>query len=187
MIRRKNFGLIRILMILSLGLIVGLANHARAQESQPNGKETEIENFDRFLDHHPRISEKLAQNPMLVNDPAFIADHPPLEKFLANHPAFSAEVKKSPGTIGRHEGTYGWTPAALGSSEGRRFNEGYLHDHPEVALQIATKPSLLDNPQFVAAHPGLQNYINAHPDLRAEMKLHAQASAAAGQAKGVGN
>ena len=138
---------------------------ARSQEAAPNGQRTEVINFNRFLNNHPQIARELANNPTLLHDSDFLAHNPPLKQFLDTHPGVSANVRNAPGSIANHDGQFEWTPAAPITGEGGRFYSGYLYDHPEVAHQIAANPALLDSPEYVAAHPGLQEYINSHPDV----------------------
>ena len=47
-----------------------------------------------------------------------------------------------------------------------RFDNGYLDEHPEVAQQLAHDPRLVDNPRFLATHPGLDEYFKNHPEVR---------------------
>ncbi len=53
-----------------------------------------------------------------------------------------------------------------------RFDNGYLDEHPEVTEQLCHDPHLVDNPQFMAAHPGLIEYFHNHPEIRAEIRNH---------------
>ena len=53
-----------------------------------------------------------------------------------------------------------------------RFDNGYLDEHPEVAQQLASNPHLVDNPQFLATHPGLDGYFSHHPEVREELQNH---------------
>ena len=53
-----------------------------------------------------------------------------------------------------------------------RFDNGYLDEHPEVAQQLSAHPALVDNPQFMATHPGLREYFAQHPAVRANFKEH---------------
>src|SRR5258708_7966739 len=64
--------------------------------------------------------------------------------------------------------------AAMGQSAGAvaRFDQGYLDQHPEVAQQLAGRPGLVDNPQYLANHPGLDAYLAAHPIVRTELQTH---------------
>ena len=49
---------------------------------------------------------------------------------------------------------------ALAEGPVGRFDNGYLDEHPEVAHQLGANPSLADNPQFLATHPGLDGYLS---------------------------
>lgn len=53
-----------------------------------------------------------------------------------------------------------------------RFDNGYLDQHPEVASQLGHDPRLVDNPHYLATHPGLDNYFSAHPEVRTELQTH---------------
>jgi|HubBroStandDraft_1064217.scaffolds.fasta_scaffold00006_114 hypothetical protein len=48
----------------------------------------------------------------------------------------------------------------------------FLDSHPEVAEQLRKDPSLVDKPEFVAAHPALQEYLQQHPEIRQEISEH---------------
>jgi hypothetical protein len=41
----------------------------------------------------------------------------------------------------------------------------FLDDHPEIAEQLRKDPSLVDNKQWVAGHPALQEYLRDHPRI----------------------
>jgi hypothetical protein len=53
-----------------------------------------------------------------------------------------------------------------------RFDNGYLDEHPEIAERLARNPHLVDNPQFLANHPGLDDYFSHHPEVREELQNH---------------
>src|SRR5271154_3306364 len=53
-----------------------------------------------------------------------------------------------------------------------RFDNGYLDEHPEVAEQLCHDPRLVDNPQFLAEHPRLDDYFSNHPEIRQELQQH---------------
>ena len=53
-----------------------------------------------------------------------------------------------------------------------RFDNGYLDEHPEVAQQLAHDPRLVDNPRFLATHPGLDEYFKNHPQVRSDLQSH---------------
>jgi hypothetical protein len=53
-----------------------------------------------------------------------------------------------------------------------RFDNGYLDQHPEVAQQLGRDPRLVDNPRFLANHPGLDEYFKNHPEVRSDLQNH---------------
>jgi hypothetical protein len=162
-------------------LIAAMSSGVMAQNAE------ELQRFNAFLDKHPELAQRLAADPRLVNNPHFVASHPNLEKFLASHPGVHHSLQAAPGQFMYREGHYEWKhgggpiaaapttgsgPTARFGTSGEvvKFNEGYLEHHPEVARQLRHNPALIDNPQFLAAHPGLEHYLVAHPRLRAELQ-----------------
>jgi hypothetical protein len=171
----------------------GLVLPARAQAPYNSGMTpTEINNFNTYLNNHPKTAQELAANPQLAKDPNFYSTHPGLESFLANHPGVRRELNQNPGQFMRTEGGgYQWQrggqggggwgsgwhgtgPGQTGGGAGAvaNFNNGYLDQHPEVAQQLTQNPKLVDDPQFRASHPGLDQYLAAQPEVRREFQQH---------------
>lgn len=48
----------------------------------------------------------------------------------------------------------------------------YFDSHPDVARKLRKDPTLIDNQQFVDAHPGLHEYLKTHPNVRHDLKSH---------------
>lgn len=46
--------------------------------------------------------------------------------------------------------------------------DDYLDKHPGVHRQLTKDPSLINNPQYLAQHPHLQNFLNNHPGVKEE-------------------
>ena len=58
----------------------------------------------------------------------------------------------------------------VGASAGEHRS---LHgSHAEVAQQLSKNPALVDNPKYVANHPGLHEYLQNHPTARCDWKSH---------------
>jgi hypothetical protein len=53
-----------------------------------------------------------------------------------------------------------------------RFDNGYLDKHPDIEQRLVHDPSLLDNQQYMAAHPHLQEYMARHPEVRTDIQQH---------------
>ena len=62
--------------------------------------------------------------------------------------------------------------AGITRGEVSRFDSGYLDEHPEVASQLGHDPRLVDNPHYLATHPGLDSYLAGHPGVRSELQTH---------------
>jgi hypothetical protein len=46
----------------------------------------------------------------------------------------------------------------------------FLSDHPWIAAALHRNPRLIDEPHYVAKHPGLQEYLMRHPEVREELR-----------------
>jgi hypothetical protein len=138
-----------------------------------------VERFDRgYLDEHPEIAREFGRNPRLVDDPRYLANHPGLDAYLAAHPQVRTELQAHPDRFMSdewREDVYGpgWrNRGGIKQGAEARFDEGYLDRHPEVAQQLGRNPGLVDNPQFLSTHPGLDTYLAAHPTVRTELQAH---------------
>ena len=132
--------------------------------------------FDNgYLDEHPEVAHQLGANPSLADTPQFLATHPGLDDYLSQHPEVRQDLQQHPYHFMSDEwrrdhgygGGYGIT-----HGEVARFDHGYLDEHPEVAEQLARDPRLVDNPEFLATHPGLDEYFKNHPEIRSELQHH---------------
>ena len=58
--------------------------------------ESELRNWDDYLDKHRDVQADLNRNPNLVNDPSYLSKHPHLKEFLEHHPNTREELKENP-------------------------------------------------------------------------------------------
>ena len=136
----------------------------------------ELRNMDEFMDGHPEIAEQLRKDPSLVNNQKFVASHPALQQFLADHPGVREEYKENPNAFMHREERFD-------RREDRQFGgdrdvtrgelrnmDAFMDAHPEIAEQLKKDPSLVNNKQFVANHPVLQQFLADHPGVREEYK-----------------
>ena len=49
-------------------------------------------NLSNYLHYHPDIAQALAANPSIVNNPAYLAQHPDFKGFLQHHPGVAQQL-----------------------------------------------------------------------------------------------
>lgn len=98
----------------ALAVTCALAIPAAAQYPNPG----EINNFNYFLNSHPQVAQQLRRNPGLVDNAAYLAQHPELHSFLADHDQLRRAIQTHPGEFMYSGGRYsygwgrgGWNPA----------------------------------------------------------------------------
>jgi hypothetical protein len=129
--------------------------------------------FERgYLDFHPEVARQLAHNPGLVDNPEFMASHRELAAYLQNHPEVRREIKHHPQAF--MSGEWHHEVWGGGGPGGRPLasTDRYMDAHPEVAEKLEKNPGLVDNPAFMAEHPGLHEYLQNHPVARHEWREH---------------
>ena len=45
----------------------------------------------------------------------------------------------------------------------------FASEHPNIARELAYKPSLINSDSYLKKHPELESFFSAHPDIRTEM------------------
>jgi hypothetical protein len=140
--------------------------------------ERDVAEMSHFLDQHPEIAEQLRKDPSLIDNPRFVSDHPALAEYLKMHPGVRNEFDSNPNAFMRAEDRYDRREAADGhyafgiTREELASMNHFLDSHPEIAEQLRKDPSLIDNRQFIANHPALQEYLQQHPRVSAEFREH---------------
>ena len=56
----------------------------------------DMRKFDRFLDSHPRVADRLRANPELIRDRKFVDNHDELQAFLKENPDMRRELQAHP-------------------------------------------------------------------------------------------
>ena len=132
---------------------------------------TELNNFDRYLDDHPEVSRELRNNPNLINNPNWLAQHPSTQEFLRNHPGVNEELRENPNYFVKREERFERNGGDVSRREAANADH-YLDQHPEVARELQRDPRLIDNPNYLAKHPSLQAYLHNHPEVKEDWKQH---------------
>ncbi|HEY2663983.1 MAG TPA: hypothetical protein VGI47_06545 [Candidatus Binataceae bacterium] len=147
------------------------ANPAPVQGPYGDTTRGELSSFNNFANRKWWLDDQLQKNPNLINDPTYLSQHPRLANYLKNHPGVAEEFKENPAAFEAREASY-QNNRGISRGELRNFGNDYLKTHPDVAAALQSNPKLIDNPQFLAAHPELQTYLTQHPDVRQELESH---------------
>jgi len=181
--------------LLALGMLIPAANGQTMQPQPPNqvGPNQPVPNqvgpnqptrddditrrdvaeMDHFLDEHPEIAQQLKKDPSLIDNRRWVSDHPALQEFLQNHPQISATFRANPNLFMHDEERYDRQTSDRNISRRDIVDmDRFLDAHPEMAEQLKKDPSLIDNKQWVANHPALQEYLKTHIDVSAAFRAH---------------
>jgi len=131
----------------------------------------QLASMDRFLDSHPETAEQLRKDPSLINNKAWVANHPGLQAYLQQHPGVREEFSENPNGFMQKENRYDLREGDPTDTTRRQLAsmDRFLDSHPEAAEQLRKDPSLINNKAWVANHPGLQAYLQQHPGVREEI------------------
>jgi len=83
-----------------------MQHEKRFENSGEDITNTELRNFDNFLDSHPQISKDLQKNPGLMDDQNYVNSHPELKEFLSTHAGVREQVREHPGIFMKREQKY---------------------------------------------------------------------------------
>jgi hypothetical protein len=169
------------LLALVMLFSAGAGAHAQTMQPAPNPgpaarpvddiTHREVVDMDQFLDGHPEIAEQLRKDPSLIDNQRWVANHPGLKEYLQDHPRFSETFRANPNLFMRDEDRYEWREGDRDITRRDVAEMGrFLDDHPEIAEQLRKDPSLIDNREWVANHPALQEYLQSHPSVREEFR-----------------
>jgi hypothetical protein len=111
----------------------------------------QAQTFEQFLANHPDDERELAQNPGLLYDPNWRAQHRELQYFLQTHPDVWEGLKA------QGAGIYD-----------TRFSQ-FLNNHPDVASDLRDDPELLYDPRYRENHPELVQFLANHPRVWANL------------------
>jgi hypothetical protein len=66
-------------------------------------------NLSNYLHYHPDIAQTLATNPSVVNNPAYLNQHPDFKGFLNHHPGVQQQLTARGWNFSRWEQTHPWS------------------------------------------------------------------------------
>ena len=164
-------------MILSTALCVGaMAPRASAQgvPANPDINWGEVSSFDAFLDHHPMMAQQLSANPGLVRNEEYLERHQDLRNFLNTNPAVRDELTETPGWFMQRETEYRTLESTNGGLNRVEMDnlDRYFDTHPDVARELAARPGLADNHEYLEQHPELREFLARHPGVWSQFRAH---------------
>jgi hypothetical protein len=122
-----------------------------------------LREFDRFLDHHPLLENKLRRDPSLTSDKSFQAKNPDLQTFLAANPNVVSGLRIYPRYfLTRALLREANTPMAFGELSPLR--DVFVQD-PALEHALAENPALIRDPAFLHSHQALADVLGGHPEL----------------------
>ena len=137
---------------------------------------SEMSIFDAFLDAHGDIDAQLRANPSLLNNAEFLEAHPQLQSFLNQHPNIQAQVKQNPSFFMQREKRFDARENRRGTNPNPDLTRGelatmdqFLDKYPRIDQDLRRNPSLVNNAEYLEAHPELQTFLNQHPNVKEEI------------------
>ena len=103
---RKRFVHFAMWAMMAAAVLVTPIAASAQQNRNSDITQTELRNFDRFLDAHPQIRADLQKNPALVNDSGYLQQHTDLKDFLQSHAGVREELRENPSAFMKAERSY---------------------------------------------------------------------------------
>ncbi len=134
-------------------------------------------NFDRFLDGHREIAEQVRKDPSLLDNRDFVRDHPALQTYFQQNPGVRDQLRQDPNAFMRQQDAYDHDSNMRDRDPMRDHMAdfgGFLHSHSDIQKDLSRDPSVVKDHEYVKDHAELDAYLNAHPDVQAELMANPQ-------------
>jgi hypothetical protein len=133
--------------------------------------------FDGFLDGHREIAEQVRKDPSLVDNRDFVRNHPALDAYPQDNPAVRDALRQDPNGFVRQEDAYDHQPDMRDRDPMHDHMAdfgGFLQSHSDIQKDLNRDPSVVRNRDYMQDHAELDAYLNAHPDVRADLMANPQ-------------
>ena len=158
-------------------------NPARANPNpNPDLNRQELASMDQFLDRNQNIDQDLRRNPGLVNNAEYLEAHPQLQSFLNQHPEVKEEIAENPRFFMQRENRFEAQESDRRSANPRPANpnpdlnrqelasmDQFLDRNQNIDQDLRRNPGLVNNAEYLEAHPQLQSFLNQHPEVKEEI------------------
>jgi len=153
------------------------ANEAgRRTNPNPDLTRQQVATMDQFLDKNPDVDRDLRRNPSLVNSEEYVEAHPQLQAFLSQHPNVKEEIAENPRYFMNQEKGFDKQERSRGQNPNPDLTrqqvatmDQLLDKNPAIDQDLRRNPSLVNNEEYVEAHPQLQAFLNQHPNVKEEI------------------
>jgi hypothetical protein len=175
LIKRASLSL-ALAMTMSMAMAVAQTNSSDTTMVDPTKPETNT--MDQYLNNHPGVANQLHNNPSLINNPQWLAQHPKVQNYMNSHPALKTDAAAHPDTFVNKTEHHD----VVADHKALNATDAYAREHPEIADQLKNNPKLIDDPKYLADHPGLDKYLAQHPEIRQAAQAHPDTFAKAAEA-----
>jgi hypothetical protein len=131
--------------------------------------------FDQWLDKHADVRSDLTKNPNLINDPAYLRDHPNLKAYLDQHPQTRDQLRENPSAFMRAEQSYEASENSAAPQGAIEIFDHWLDTHSDVRADLYNNPNLINDPVYLRDHPNLKAYLDQHPITKQQLSANPSA------------
>ena len=122
-----------------------------------------LREFDRFLDHHPSLEERLRLDATLAATKAFLESNPELSDFLRANPNVEEGLKIYPRYF-LNRALLRQASAPLSFRELASFKD-LFQEQPSLEQELKENPESIRDRVFLRSHPALRDFLTEHPEL----------------------
>jgi hypothetical protein len=122
-----------------------------------------LREFDRFLDHHPLLEDRLRLNPRLIANQNFLKENSELRVFLRLNPSTVEGLQAYP----RYFLYRALIRQANAPLEFRDISgiKDLLQQQPKLEQMLTANPELIRDQAFLETHPAVRDFLLQHPEL----------------------
>src|ERR1700721_1043391 len=167
--------------LIALAMLFPFSQPANAQNAQPdqdrqmqdrdNISHRDIADMNAFLENHREVAEQLRKDPSLIDNRQGVADPPALQTYLKKHPQITDAFRSNSNLFMREDDRYNRQVNTINQKDLLDIHQ-FFDNHREIAEQLRKDPTLIDNRQWVADHPALEQYLHEHPQVSDAFRAH---------------